>query len=162
MMFKGVSIFQKGWSQGKIMDENIKFARERERFFELLMMLVSVCAHRGLRLIIENPWNTSGETYLQRNFIQPSFIDHNRTIRGDYYVKPTGYWFINCINTFGLSEQRDKKVKIVYKEKDDHNIETGTCSEVRSMISPDYARNFIHDFILGKPQVNTQLNLFEQ
>jgi hypothetical protein len=33
--------------------------------------------------------------------------------------------------------------------------------EERSMISPDYARNFICDFIIGKEQVGTQLNLFE-
>jgi hypothetical protein len=37
----------------------------------------------------------------------------------------------------------------------------GLCSEERSMISPDYARNFICDFIIGKEQVGTQLNLFE-
>ena len=36
----------------------------------------------------------------------------------------------------------------------------GMCSEERSMISPDYARNFICDFIIGKEQVGTQLNLF--
>ena len=36
----------------------------------------------------------------------------------------------------------------------------GMCSEERSMISPDYARNFICDFILGKEQLGTQLNLF--
>ena len=35
------------------------------------------------------------------------------------------------------------------------------CSEERSMISPDYARNFICDFILGKEQIGTQLNLFQ-
>lgn len=29
------------------------------------------------------------------------------------------------------------------------------------MISPDYARNFICDYILGKEQKGTQLNLFE-
>ncbi len=28
----------------------------------------------------------------------------------------------------------------------------GLCSEERSMISPNYARNFICDFILGKKQ----------
>ena len=27
----------------------------------------------------------------------------------------------------------------------------GICSEERSMITPDYARNFIADFILGRP-----------
>jgi hypothetical protein len=36
----------------------------------------------------------------------------------------------------------------------------GVCSEERSMISPDYARNFICDFIIGKEQVGTQLSMF--
>ena len=83
MMFKGVSIFQKNWPLGKVMDENIKFAKVREEYYITLMKMVSIFAHRGLRLIIENPWNVSGETYLQRNFIRPSVIDMNRTIRGD-------------------------------------------------------------------------------
>lgn len=160
MIFKGVSISQKKWSLGKIMDKNIEFAREREKFYELLLMLVSICSHRGLRLIIENPWNDSGETYLQRNFIKPTIVDKDRTLRGDVFVKPTAYWFVNCENTIGYSYQKDKEVKIVYKAKDNHKVETGTCSEARSMIHPDYARNFIHDFILGKPQSFTQQTLF--
>lgn len=160
MVFKGVSIFQKKWSLGKIMDKNIEFAMERERFFILLMKLVSVCSHRGLRLIIENPWNDSGETYLQRNFIAPTIIDKNRIIRGDYFVKPTAYWFVNCTNTNGFTPQQDKVVKIVYKQKDTIKVNTGECSEVRSMISPDYARNFICDFIIGKAQEHSQLELF--
>ena len=160
MIFKGVSIFQKKWSLGKIMDKNIEFARERQKFYELLLMLVSICSHRGLRLIIENPWNDSGETYLQRNFIKPTIIDKDRTLRGDVFVKPTAYWFVNCENTVGYSYQKDKEVKIVYKAKDDHKVETGTCSEARSMIHPDYARNFICDFILGRKQAQSQLTLF--
>jgi hypothetical protein len=160
MIFKGVSTFQKKWSLGKIMDKNIEFARERQKFYELLLMLVSICAHRGLRLIIENPWNDSGETYLQRNFIKPTIIDKDRTLRGDVFVKPTAYWFVNCENTVGYSYQKDKEVKIVYKAKDDNKVETGTCSEARSMIHPDYARNFICDFIIGKVQAFTQPTLF--
>lgn len=38
---------------------------------------------------------------------------------------------------------------------------TGLCSEERSLISPDYARNFICDFILGKTQNIGVGNLFE-
>lgn len=161
MMFKGVHIAQKNWSIDKIMDSNIRFAKEREHYFEILMKLVAICARRGLRLVIENPWNTSRETYLQRNFIKPTIIDNDRTRRGDIYVKPTAYWFINCENTMGFTLQKDKEVKIVYKTKDSRKIETGTCSEERSMIHPDYARNFICDFILGKEQKHSQLNLFE-
>ena len=37
----------------------------------------------------------------------------------------------------------------------------GLCSEDRSMISPDYARNFICDFVIGKQQsIQNQLSLF--
>lgn len=158
-MFKGNHITQKKWSLGKIMDTNIKFAKDREYFFVTLMKLVSVCFRKDIRLIIENPWNTSGETYLQRNFIQPTIVDKNRTLRGDHFVKPTAYWFVNCTNTYGQSYQQDKEVKIVYKERDSHKVETGQCSEVRSMIHPDYARNFICDFILGKEQQLEQLTI---
>lgn len=160
MIFKGVSTFQKNWSLGKIMDKNIEFAKEREYYFELLMMLVSLCAHRQLRLIVENPWNDSGETYLQRNFIKPTIIDKNRTLRGDVFVKPTAYWFVNCESTIGYSYQKDKEVQIVYKAKDKVATKTGECSEARSMIHPDYARNFICDFILGKKQQHTLQTLF--
>ena len=38
---------------------------------------------------------------------------------------------------------------------------SGVCSQERSMISPDYARNFICDFIIGKKQKNSQLTLFD-
>ena len=160
MVFKGVSTFQRKWSLGKIMDRNIEFAREREKYYILLLKLVSICSHRGLRLIIENPWNTGGETYLQRNFIKPTVIDKNRTLRGDVFVKPTAYWFINCENTVGYSYQRDKEVQIVYKQRDKHKVKTGQCSEVRSLIHPDYARNFINDFILGRTSEYSQLTLF--
>lgn len=34
-------------------------------------------------------------------------------------------------------------------------------SDIRSMISPDYARNFICDFILGKEQRHSQKSLFD-
>ena len=37
----------------------------------------------------------------------------------------------------------------------------GVCSEERSMISPDYARNFICDFIIGKEQEHTERILFD-
>ena len=160
LIFKGVHNSQRNKSLGSIMDKNIMFAQERELYYERLLMFVSICSHRELRLVIENPWNTSRNTYLQVNFIAPTIIDRNRTLRGDYFVKPTAYWFVNCENTIGYSMQKDKEVKIVYKTKDTRKIETGCCSEVRSMISPDYARNFICDFIIGKRQQHTLTTLF--
>lgn len=159
LMFKGVHIAQKKWSVEKIMDHNIQFAEVRERFFKILMKMVAVAARRDLRMIIENPWNDSGMTYLQNNFLNPTIIDKNRALRGDYYVKPTAYWFIGCTNTTGFTEQRNPNPKIVYKQKGSKQI-TGQCDEQRSLISPDYARNFICDFILGIEQPNICPTLF--
>lgn len=144
----------------------IERSRLRQEFYELLWKLVSIAKSSGLRLIIENPWDTNGLTYLQRNFIKPSLIDRNRMLRGDYFIKPTAYWFINTEPTYGFTEQKDKKQRKIRTGSIKDGVrgrssgKAGICSEDRSMISPDYARNFICDFILGKEQVGTQLNLF--
>jgi hypothetical protein len=88
----------------------------------------------------------------------PTIVDMDRTRRGDYYVKPTAYWFVNCENTNGFTEQRDKDRKTILKAK--MSGKAGICSEERSMISPDYARNFICDWVIGKEQTFSQLSLF--
>ena len=77
-------------------------------------------------------------------------------------MKPTAYWFVNCENTDGFTLQQDKDVRIVYKQRDSFQVQTGECSEVRSMISPDYARNFICDFVLDIKQElpGAQLSMF--
>lgn len=132
-------------------------AENRLRFFSLAIKMLTVAKTRGLRLVMENPWTTS---YLNNNFVlPPSLIDNDRSLRGDFFVKPTAYWFINCAPTHGLTIQKDKKVKRVLDCKSAPHA--GLCSEDRSMISSDYARNFIHDFILGKAQRGTQLDLFD-
>ncbi len=79
-------------------------------------------------------------------------------LRGDYFVKPTGYWFFNCEPTWGSSYQNDKKQKTIRSLPGARG--DGLCSEERSMISPDYARNFICDFIIGKVQKMKQANIF--
>lgn len=132
-------------------------SRQRQLFLELLIKLMGVCELRGIRLIVENPW--AMQTYLKNGFIKaPSLIDSNRALRGDYFQKPTAYWFVNCEPTHGMTIQKDKKVKRVMDSKPAPRA--GLCSEDRSMISPDYARNFICDFILGKEQIGTQLSMF--
>ena len=141
------------------LDKIIKRGRDRQYFYEMLYKMVGVCLLRNLRLIIENPWNSNGAHYLKYNFFKnPDLIDNNRTLRGDDFVKPTGYWFFNCEPTFGCSFEINKKHKKINNTK--HPSGGGICSTERSMINPKYARNFICDFILGKTQKHTLLNLF--
>lgn len=132
---------------------------KRHEYLQLLTKLVSVVLSRGLRLIFENPITDS---FLNHYFLKPPTIkDNNRMLRGDYFKKPTGYWFWNCEPTHGESFQKDKEQKRHKDAKSRWTAKSGTCNEERSMISPDYARNFICDFILGKeqPEINRQLTL---
>lgn len=138
-------------------DKILERAKLRERFYELVIKLIGVCLKRNIRIILENPYSTSH--FLHDNFYkQPDIIDKNRMLRGDFFVKPTGYWFFNCEPTNGNSLQKDKEQRTILSSRS--ASQAGLCSEDRSMISPDYTRNFICDFILGKKQDNTQLTLF--
>lgn len=130
----------------------------RGRFFRLAVMMIAEAEARGLRLIMENPW--SEQTFLKANFVAPpTLVDGDRTMRGDYYRKPTAYWFVNCEPSMAFaSEQNGKERRSIMNARP--SDKAGVCSTERSMISSDYARNFICDFILGRPQQFSQQSLF--
>lgn len=159
------------------------FSQERFYFYDLALKMTAVVQIKGFRMVIENPWHPTNFTN-HFWFLRACVIDRDRTKRGDFFIKPTAYWFVNCEPTKGFTFQptpRDKiktitagsvaartkrkLAKIV--DKDildkvylDHKSDKGLCDKDRSLISPDYARNFICDFILGKPQEIGQLSIF--
>lgn len=156
LYFTGEHINFKHWklTQEQIVDKVIERAKIREYFYELALKLFAIGCRMNLRLVFENPYSITH--YLHNNFpFNPAIIDKNRTIRGDYYTKPTQYYFLNCEPTHGLTIQNDKPHKTIC-ELTGRSRQSGLCSEERSMISPDYARNFICDFIIGKMQSNSQ------
>lgn len=156
------------------------YSQERFEFYDLALKMTAVIQIKKLRMIMENPWHPVNFTN-HFWFMRTSLIDKDRTLRGDYFRKPTAYWYVNCTPTHGESYQPTPKDKIktitsgsgamrtkrrmskvldgdeLSKMFIDHTSQAGLCDEERSMISPDYARNFICDFILGKPQANSQL-----
>lgn len=142
--------------------EKIKDALERLQkrtyFHTLLYKLTYVVMEKGLRLLIENPATQPNYLVGMQNFPNHTIIDKNRMLRGDYFKKPTAYWYFNCEPTYGESYQNDKEQKTIMQAKSAPRA--GLCSEERSMISSDYARNFICDFILGKEQAHSQPQLF--
>lgn len=132
-------------------------AWNRERFYCLALKLFVVCDIRGIRLIVENPF--AMQHYLVENFpYKPVIFDMDRRKRGDYYKKPSQYWFINCAPTGLFTGQWNNNQKRIASQGPGKF--SGLCSAERSMISPDYARNFICDFVLGKEQSETQMTIF--
>lgn len=145
-------------SKAQVIDEIIKRAQLRNEYYITLLKLFHICEDRGLRMVLENPYNA--HHYLRFNFpYKPAVIDMNRRLRGDYVKKPTQYFFINCEPTGKTSLQLDKVQQFTRSRKSSPNA--GTCSADRSIISPDYAHNFICDFILGVDSGKTQPTLFD-
>ena len=104
--------------------------------------MVQVCILRNIRLVIENPY--SNNHYLVRYFpIKSKIIDFDRRNRGDFFKKPTQYWFINCESSFNYDSLfYVQSIQVVSKKV------SSCCTRVRSEISPEYARQFIQEFIL--------------
>lgn len=140
-------------------DDAIERIEQRTRYHVLLYKMVRNALSRNLRLIIENPATSPSYLIGMQNFPDPTFIDKNRMLRGDYFVKPTAYWFFNCKPTYGQSFKMAQYKKTILNTKKSGTA--GICSTDRSMISPDYARNFICDFIIGKEQEHTEHGLFD-
>ena len=137
-------------------EQILKRTENRKDFYVRLIKFVAVCLVKKIRMVFENPW--SEQTYLKANFLKsPDVVDMNRMERGDYYKKPTAYWFWNCEPTHGFTFQNNKKQKVIMKSKG--SGQAGLCSEEKSLISPDYARNWICDFIIGKAQNIGQIAL---
>lgn len=142
----------------KKFDVIIDRIEKRNRLYVLLYRLVGVCEIKNIRLILENPATQPHYLLFSENFYKkPTFIDKDRTLRGDWFKKPTAWWFFNCEPTNGKSFQKNSSKKTIQKSKQGKE---GLCSEERSMIAHDYARNFICDFIVGKEQQHTMRGLF--
>lgn len=109
-------------------------------------------------MVLENPATHPHYLLHPQNFISYTFIDNDRTKRGDCFKKPTAYWFVNCKPTTGQSYEKPDEIKKIKQcmggGKD------GICSKERSMITGKYARNFICDFIIGKEQKHSIRSLF--
>lgn len=132
--------------------------QKREYFYILLYKLFAICEIRGIRLVLENPATHPHYLLHPQNFISYTFIDNDRTKRGDCFKKPTAYWFVNCKPTTGQSYEKPDEIKKIKQcmggGKD------GICSKERSMLTGKYARNFICDFIIGKEQKHSIRSLF--
>ena len=159
MFFCGTNLNykKKKMSQTDIIRDIIARDQKRHEYYVLLLKLFHICEERQLRLIVENPYNA--HHFLRFNFpYKPAVIDMNRRLRGDYVKKPTQYFFLNCTPAGKTSVQLDK---IQQFTRNRHAAKTsGICSSDRSMISEDYAHNFICDNILGIDSGHTQPLLF--
>ena len=154
LWFRGQCYSQRNWSLDKKMLYDMDLLDELNTMYKYVNYLFLICYRKGLRLVMENPY--SEEHFLRRYWCYlPKIIDKDRRLNGDYYKKPTQYWFLNCepennlvfepVEYHGL----DCKDAIRLMTKDTWE-QTGakTQKTARSMIHPDYANRFIRQYLI--------------
>lgn len=146
LSFRGESPQQKNWNDLKKLQYSMKLHGELHELYDKLCELTVVAERKGLRMVIENPFTQPH--YLTTYWcIKPSVIDKDRTNDGDYYKKPTQYFFIGFEPSFNIvMEPLDVvKTRTIARCK---GTETTSRQVERSMMHPQYARRFIKKYIL--------------
>ena len=154
LSFRGQAKQFKKWTDIQKIEYDMKLIEELKDNYLVVCKLFVLCHKKKLKLIMENPY--SEEHFLRRYWcIEPKVIDRDRTERGDYFKKPTQYWFVNIepkynfifepqnYNVIGGKDPRRRMTPCMQKQLGIKGIKT--C---RSMIHSDYANRFIREFIL--------------
>lgn len=148
LWFRGENYAQRDWSLERKLETSITMQNELTELYVLLCKLVIVCKKKNLQMVIENPYTQPH--YLTTYWcLKPDLIDKDRTENGDYYKKPTQYWFINCEPKNNLVFEPIDYVerRVITRTKKQENT---TVKTERSMIHPQYANRFIREFILDQ------------
>lgn len=154
LSFRGQAKQMKKWSDVQKMEYDMELLDEVNEMYKLVNKLFIVCIRKNIKLIVENPY--SEEHFLCRYWcLLPSVIDKDRRERGDYFKKPTQYWFLNRkpsnnfifeampINSKGIKDP----IRTMGTELRE-SLGAKTQKVARSMIHPDYANRFIREFII--------------
>lgn len=156
LQFRGQKFGMDKWTYTQKMRHCMKLQHELTDMYDLVNMMFITCDNKGLRLIMENPF--SEEHYLRRYWCYPpSIIDRDRRERGDYFAKPTQYWFLNCEPEYNMlfevTDYHGIECKDPIEMMNSKHIKDAMGKDIstkvaRSMIHPDYANRFIREFIL--------------
>lgn len=114
----------------------------RSEFYQTCNKLFQIAYKRNLRLILENPYTYN---YLLKTLpIKPKLVIQDRTKYGDYFKKPTMFYFINCEPNLFVAEYKGTKPTKTIKGTN-YGIE-------RSLISKEFAKIFIEEFIIKEKE----------
>ena len=174
LSFRGQAKQFKNWSMKDKMLYDMRLMKELKHNYDVVNKMFIVCMDRGMQLVMENPY--SEEHFLRRYWCYPAtIIDKDRRDSGDYFQKPTQFWFLNIqpkqnlvfeAVTYNNIESTGNGKDSWQRRTNKDLMKTGAKSfrVARSMIHPQYANRFIRQYILdGEIQTEKtgQLSIFD-
>lgn len=145
LSFRGESYQDRKLNDIEKLKKDLRLHSELSSNYELITKLSIISLERKIPMIFENPYCT--QHYLTRYWcLKPSVIDKDRTLDGDYFKKPTQYWFYNIEpkNNF-VFEPIDY---VPTQTIDNASINGMSRTTSRSMIHPQYVSRFIKKYII--------------
>ena len=145
LWFRGQSKQQLKSTDMEKLELDLKLHKELSENYELITKLAIIVLRKGLRMVFENPY--SEQHYLTKYWcLKPELIDRDRRENGDYFKKPTQYWFI------GFKPQNNLVFEAIdyVPPMQIYNL-WGTKHEdvaMRSKIHPQYANRFIRQYLI--------------
>ena len=154
LSFRGQSHGMEKWTLKQKMQHDMKLLTELKHNYDLVNKMFIICIDRDLKMIMENPF--SEEHFLRRYWcMQPSVIDKDRRLNGDWYKKPTQYWFLNCkpknnlvFESIDYLDFNSADMIRQMRKKDIEKTGAKTIKQARSIIHPVYANRFIRQYII--------------
>jgi hypothetical protein len=147
LLFRGQATQQKNYTDEQKLEYSIKLHTELHNLYILICKLFIISLRGGWRMIVENPYTQPH--YLTTYFpITPKVIDKDRSKNGDYYRKPTQYWFVNCEPENNVCFEPLEYVKQHTIDKAQWMDGDQNRQVKRSLIHPQYARRMIISNIL--------------
>lgn len=127
---------------------------ELHRNYMLISELALIAIKKQIKMVIENPY--SEQHYLKRYWcLKPSVIDKDRRDNGDYFKKPTQYYFINFQPKQNFLFEAipynaiETRAPIRFMNKDIvEKVKAKDRIAARSMIHPQYANRFIRQYLI--------------
>lgn len=159
LSFRGEQFQDKKMTDIEKLERDLKLHKELSENYELITKLAIIVLRKNIKMVFENPYTT--QHYLTRYWcLKPSVIDTDRRERGDYFMKPTQFWFFNCkpANNIIFEITNDNSIESLWNKKECDYSRTGAKSmeTARSMIHPDYANRFIREHLMEEQQWETQ------
>lgn len=114
-------------------------ADERLKYYINFCRLAIIAKKKHFKMIVENPYHSN---YLNRYFprvYDDKIVIMNRNEHGDYFRKPTMFFYFNCTVPFRMLNKN-----YCYKVK---NVQNSVKGLERSKMSHEFAEFFIENFI---------------
>jgi len=142
LWFSGKNYGCRNWPDEKKLEYAMDLHKELHEMYLIISKLFLLSLRGGWKMVVENP--STQPHYLTTYFpIRPKLIDKDRTMNGDYFKKPTQFWFVNM-------EPHGNFVTEALTYHDQKIIERTHSKTERSMISRQYARKFILENIVDR------------